>query len=153
VPISVYLFRPRGPWRLFMSPLMKTTLGLCLMAFPALVMGCGKASEDPEVSRRKNDLVQIYEMYSVTAKNTQKPPKQLSDLNRKAMEPLYPEGMRGLQSGQYIVVWGTPTSKDSQAVLAYEKDAPQNGGMVLLGDGSMKHMAADQLNAALKAKG
>src|SRR5437667_10808103 len=105
----------------------KTAFLFFLGVLPALAMGCSKSSGDPEAARRKNDLGQIYEMYTVTAKNNQKPPKQLTDLNRKTWEPIYPEAMQGLRNGKYIVVWGTPASDDSQAVLAYEKEAPQQG--------------------------
>jgi hypothetical protein len=60
-------------------------------------------------------------------------------------------GFQALQSGQYVAVWGV-TADDSRTVLAYQKDATKQGGAVLMADGSVKNMSADELQAALKAK-
>ena len=85
------------------------------------------------------------------AKNYQRTPTKVADLTRREYDTVYGGGVRGLKSGEYIVVWGTIIGESS--VLAYEKDAPQNGGMALLANGIVKTMSANDLQAALKPKG
>jgi hypothetical protein len=127
---------------------------LVLIAISFLPLGCsGKPSADPEMTRRNTDLGAVYEIYSQYVKANQRPPKQLSDLTQRQYQGIYPEGVRALQSGDYIVVWGVNLDKSASTVLAYEKNAPKQGGAVLLTNGSVEKMSADQLNAALKAKG
>ena len=41
----------------------------------------------------------------------------------------------------------------SNTVLGYEKDVPEKGGAVAMGDGSVKTMTAEQFKAAPKASG
>jgi hypothetical protein len=70
---------------------------------------------------------------------------ELKDLP-KVHEALYQK----LKAGTCVVVWGTDFKKGP--VLAYEKDAPTNGGLVLLPKGKVTRMSADQLNALLAKK-
>jgi hypothetical protein len=54
-----------------------------------------------------------------------------------------------------VVVWGTPIKGEGdagndEAVMAYEKAAPTEGGLVLLSAGTVKKMSADELKAVLK---
>lgn len=52
--------------------------------------------------------------------------------------------------GLYVIRWGAPFS---DPVLAYEKQAPTDGGWVLRGSGAVERMTADQLNGLLGQKG
>jgi hypothetical protein len=121
-------------------------------AASVLALGCGssKPAADPEVQRRNSELAEIYESYMQVRKSNGRPPKQLSDL--KPFAGINPVGYQALQNGQYIAVWGVSAS-DAGAVIAYQKDAPKQGGAVLMADGSVKNMTADELQAALKTKG
>ncbi len=89
-------------------------------------------------------------MYAHFIKSQQKAPSQLSDLAKRQYEGIYPGAVAALKQGKYVVVWGV-NSKDSGTVLAYEKDAPTKGGAVLMADGTVKDMTADELNAAKKS--
>jgi hypothetical protein len=131
----------------------RTLVLLVLAALPALALGCSRkgASGDPETIRRQSELTEIYEIYTMYAKNFKHPPKQVADLNQREYQGIYPIGLQALRSGQYIAVWGV-SSKDPGTVLAYEKDAPTKGGPVVMADGTVKTMTAEQLQAALKAK-
>jgi hypothetical protein len=117
-----------------------------------IIAGCGgKTSNSAPEARENLQLKEIYELYSMAMKKNQKPPNQLSDF--KEFSAIHATAMQSLRSGQFIVVWGTSTGKGDQSVLAYEKDAPQNGGPVLLADGTIKNMSGSDLQAAIKPKG
>jgi hypothetical protein len=67
---------------------------------------------------------------------------------------------QGLTSGKYVFFWdvgigdmttgqaGTPTSR---VILGYVANAPTNGGMVLMGDGTVKHMSSHEISTTKKA--
>ena len=122
-----------------------------LLILSVLVVGCsGKPTEgDPDTLHREADLREIYDMYTMYAKRNERPPTQASDLLRKNAEILYSSGVPALKSGNYVVVWGL-SDRNSGTVLAYEKDALAKGGVVLMGDGTVKQMSADDLKAVLK---
>jgi hypothetical protein len=124
---------------------------LVLLAIALLALGCGKnkVDPDPEGTHRKAELGEIHEMYTMHNKNHQRPPRQLSDL--KQYQTICPMGFRGLQDGKYVAVWGV-SSKDARTVLAYQKDAPRQGGAVLMADGTIKNLSADELQGALKSR-
>jgi hypothetical protein len=131
----------------------KTALLLPILALSVLIVGCGgnQAREDPETVRRKNELGQIYDLCMGYLKTNQRPPAKLADLNQKHLQTLYPEGFSALQSGRYTVVYGEGMrGKSAGTVLAYEKAAPEHGGAVLMADGTVKTMTAEELRAALK---
>ena len=69
----------------------------------------------------------------------------------------YPGAVEMLRSGQLVVQWGaplTPEGESTDAVLAYVKAVPEQGGQVLLQDGrTIKTMTADEFKAAPKAAG
>ena len=44
------------------------------------------------------------------------------------------------------------TQGSSNTILAYEKDAPEKGGMVAHGDGSVKKLTADEFKKAIVPK-
>jgi hypothetical protein len=130
---------------------LRIICGLLLFGgVPVLAAGCGKAAEDPKVQRSIAELGEFYEVYMLYAKNNQRPPNGASDL--KEYQKLYPTGMQAVQKGDFVVVWATPTGS-SGTVLAYKKDAPKQGGAVLMADGTIKTMSAEDLQAALKTKG
>jgi hypothetical protein len=132
----------------------KIALLFVFSVVPFLAGGCGgdRSIGDPQEHRRKAELAEIYEIYTGYAKRNQRPPRQWSDLNQAEFQGVYPIGFQALQSGQYIAVWGV-SGKDEGTVLAYEKDAPAKGGMVLMADGTVKTMSANELQAALKPRG
>jgi hypothetical protein len=47
-----------------------------------------------------------------------------------------------------VVLWGSELSADKP--IAYEKSAPDKGGLVLFGTGAPKEMTADELSALKK---
>jgi hypothetical protein len=53
-----------------------------------------------------------------------------------------------------VVFWNVDVTvtDNGKYVLGYEKDVPQSGGLVLMADGSVKHMTASEFTAAPTAK-
>jgi hypothetical protein len=122
---------------------------LLFTVLSVLAVGCGGGP--PAAPPTKNIVLgQIHDMYSHYIKSQQKAPSKLSDLANKRYEGISPTAVAALKKGEYVVVWGV-NSKDSGTVLAYEKDAPTKGGPVLMADGTVKEMTADELKAAKKS--
>jgi hypothetical protein len=68
---------------------------------------------------------------------------ELADLKREM-----PQVYQAIRDGAYVVSWGVPHS--TEAIVAYERDAPSKGGVVLTGDGSVRVLSADAFQAAAK---
>jgi hypothetical protein len=133
-----------------MSFARKTLVLLALAALPFATLGCGsKTADDPKTLTRRNELVEIYDMYTLYAKRNGRPPRNAADLTKK-VDQAHSAGYRALKNNDYVVTGGVDVNQDSGTVLAYEKDAPKQGGMVLMADGSIKTLSADELQAALK---
>src|SRR5262245_31037702 len=82
------------------------------------------------------------------------PPSKLSDLDKR--RSLFPKGYDAIKSGEVVVLWGAPMQGEGQvgkneAVAAYEKNVPTEGGFVLLSAGTVKRMTAEEFAAAPKA--
>lgn len=124
-----------------------------LTTLSLLVAGCGKSPDagNPDEQRYKSVLDELFAMYSGHVKTKQKPPQKASDLTQKDNQTIYPAGVQGLQSGEYVVLFGTDLNASPDAVLAYHKNVPNEGGWVVLANGTVKHMTADEFKAAPKA--
>jgi len=113
--------------------------------------GCGggqpeatPAPKDPEGA-----LNQLGETYRYLSIQKLKTPTQLADLseysgNLEAALPL-------LQSGDLVLFFNVPYSSGSKDVLAHQKDAPTSGGWVLLRNGTVSKLTAEEFKAAPKA--
>lgn len=73
----------------------------------------------------------------------------------------FPLGMNALRKGDIVVVWGVKmiveegsggTQGGTTDIIAYEKKVPTEGGSVLLHNGTVKTMTADEFKNAPKAK-
>ena len=129
-----------------------TLLVLGLLVLLIFTPGCGKKNtleEDEPLPVQQ--LRQISQMALIRGKGSQPRPKQLSDF--KPMEPLYQLGYQALQSGDCIFLWSVyqdaPVDR-AATVLAYEKDAPTNGGWAVMADGTVKHLDAEAFQAVPK---
>src|SRR5262245_36994256 len=117
----------------------KTALLLSLLAAFLPTLSCSKTA--PEGDPEKAELNDFYDLYTTYLKQHQQPPKQLADLATPEYENISPGAVAAVRSGKYVVVWGV-AGKDSGTVLAYAKDAPTQGGLVLMADGTIKTMSA-----------
>ena len=121
--------------------------------------GCGPgagSSATPEAGNVEA-LEQIGEAYRSYILAKRKPPHEVGDL--MSLRMALPAGTTALKNGAVVVLWDAKMSdlaeegsKDSpDVVLAYEKDAPTQGGKVLMLNRTVKSMTADEFKAAKKA--
>jgi hypothetical protein len=125
---------------------------LLLGALAFLPSGCGgQATHDVTPGEvRRLELEEIREMYKLHLTEKHRPPTQLAQL--KPYEAGFTNGYQALQSGQCLVVWGADLSESGgQGVLVYDKDVPGQGGLVLLRDGTIRDMTAEEFKAARKS--
>jgi hypothetical protein len=142
--------RPRSLILERIMSLRKTTSILLLFAIlTILAAGCGRTEQDPNIDSQKIDLEAIYEIYSAHVKNHQRPPASSSDL--KQYERGYPVLSRVLREGKYVIVWGV-NDQDAGTILAYEKDAPTNGGRAVMADGKVKRLDAEAFRVVPKTQ-
>src|SRR5262245_45087911 len=94
--------------------------------FLTCVAACGAFKNAAQRNQRQKELTQIAIMYHNYHDMNNKGPSGVQDLQPFAND--YPEGWRGLQSGQYTVLWGARlqemTDGTSNTVLAYENTVP-----------------------------
>ena len=69
-----------------------------------------------------------------------------------SIEPLIPSAGVAIRNGLIIYVWGASYQASSTSIIAYEKSVPESGGFVLLQDGTVKKLTAEEFKAAPKVK-
>jgi RNA polymerase sigma factor (sigma-70 family) len=74
-------------------------------------------------------------------------PAKLEELTNLKRE--LPQVYQAIQDGAYVVIWGAPYS--AEVIIAYERDVPRKGGVVLAGDGSVRVLSAEEFQTASKA--
>jgi hypothetical protein len=122
-----------------------------LVLSPGLV-GCSSKTSNSEsgAPTAEDALQQIANMIRDYSSSTGRSPSKLADL--ASMKNLYNIGYGAVEKGEIVVVWGTNVGGEGggggTGVVAYEKSAPDSGGAVLLQDGSVKKMSADEFRAA-----
>jgi hypothetical protein len=116
-----------------------------LLAVLLLAPGCSRttptAAADPRILRLK----QIYHMAQMHKKGKRPPATSLADF--KPMEQTSPLGFAALRGGECVFDWrayADPAAPRATTVLAYEKEAPSQGGYVLLLDGTVKAVNAGE---------
>jgi hypothetical protein len=142
---------------------MKAT---CTVSVGALVLallasGCGRIQNAAERAKKSNDLKQLGLMYHSYIDANRKGPASADDLLKAAAgEPGAQAVVQKVKDGKYVLIWGTTITEMQKSpqgstgtVLGYEATAPTAGGLVLMGDGSVKNMTAAEFAAAPKAQG
>lgn len=117
--------------------------------------GVVKTREDPERMKRSNDLKQLGQLYQQYQDAHAQGPARAEDLAPlAAKDPARQAALQAVQSEHYVLLWGVNRSAlpegPSQTVLGYESAAPTAGGLVLMADGSVRAMTADEFQAAPK---
>jgi hypothetical protein len=118
-----------------------------------VVVGCGGGGKsgpgtEPTDKDAAEDVAAMLKEFGEQAK---RPPAGLHELGENASAS-HPLGHGAVQSQQFVVYWRAPvTPGSSTTVLAYHKDVPTKGGIVVMQDGSVKQMTAEEFKAAPKA--
>ena len=126
----------------------------CAVVLLAIVASGCKETRAPHTgvpaNLGENGLEELASVYKYIAQNKEQVPRKLEDLTEK--QAALPTAWGKIESGEYIVQWGAGVSGSGGAVLAYEKSAPDSGGLVLLQDGTVKQLTAAEFKAAPKAR-
>jgi hypothetical protein len=119
-----------------------------------LLAGCSrnKGGVGPPTSP---ELQELSDLLHTAAGASGRPPARLADLDR--YKGMYPRAYEAVKSGELVVLWGSPLKGEgdtgkNEAVVAYEKKVPGEGGYVLLSAGTVKQMTPAEFNAAPKGK-
>ncbi len=115
-----------------------------------LCVGCGGGGGDVTAGDdNKVALEDFGRMLQGLPADNWKPPTNLKELEK--MEPAAPVGVQALKNNRIVYLWGAGYVANGKKVVAYETSAETAGGFVLLEDGSVSKMTAEELKAAPKA--
>ena len=136
---------------------MPQQLRVVLVAFVCVLgaaAGCSGPGGKGETPPQQTTLQDVADMIRAGTKPNGQGPTKLSDLDR--VKDMYPRGYEAVKSGEVVVLWGMAVKGEGEMgkggeVIAYEKDAPNNGGYVLLSGGEVKKMTASEFQSAPKA--
>jgi len=125
-----------------------------LAAGLAFLAGCSMRSV--ERSAPEYGLLQeVNDLLHASAGALGRPPAKLDDLSKH--RSIYPRAYEAVQSGVVVVLWRTALKGEGEAgkdeaVLAFEKATPTEGGYVLMSAGTVKKMTAAEFNNAPKVR-
>ena len=120
--------------------------GLAAGIFIALLglSGCGGGvrESDPEYEKQLRAFSAAYKSF---VDSTRLSPSKLDDLKKDW--GAFPLVREDIQAGQFIVEWGVelePTAAENDLVSQRVRPISENGGLVLLGGGRVRHVTAEE---------
>jgi hypothetical protein len=126
---------------------------LLILSLAAAAAGCGgQRAAEAEAAPGQRALTELAGVLPLF----QKPPTKVGDL--APYRDAAPSAYESVRTGNVVVIWGVAMPGEGDAgkgttdIIAYEKDAPTAGGFVLLHNGTVKKMTADEFKSAPKAK-
>lgn len=135
----------------------KTRRAALLGLMGLTLAGCGGVPDFKPIPPEELGLKELAAAYRDFCAKNQRGPKNLKELQGKGPKQGFPNALALLKSGELVVAWGAPLVADgggADAVLAYVKSVPEQGGHVLMQDGrTIKPMTADEFKSARKAGG
>lgn len=136
-----------------LSPWRNRSASLVAVTILGLFLGCGRKTEVAGDAGVVNSQLQdIWGFYQLYLEEQKSPPTRIEDVEKYAIG--FATGYDAVRTGDCIVRWGVATgdSGNANAVLAHQKEVPQQGGLVLLGNGTIKRMTAEEFQSAAKTK-
>jgi hypothetical protein len=136
---------------------MKKRSLLFLLSIAFSVTGCsGKKDSPADRVKRSNDLKEIGLKYHEFCKIKGKAPEKAEDLIFGEIDA---NAASQLKSGDIVFIYGVSSTElqnsekgSGGTILAYEKDVPEKGGLVLYGDANVQSITADEFKKATLAK-
>lgn len=115
-----------------------------------LAAGCSDAKGTrPIGDEHRAGLQELGEMLKSLAEDGKTPPAKPADL--AAVEPMIPVAGPAIRNGDLVYLWGARYVAGGTDVVAYEKQAPDEGGLVLFQDGTVKELTSAEFQSARKA--
>lgn len=133
------------------------TLFVVFAAGFGLLVGCSsRPGAGGETSAAFGNLLEVNDLLHMAAGETARVPAKLAALDGRP-KSMFPRGYEAVKSGNVVVLWEAPLKGEGEvgkdeAVIAYEKNVPTEGGYVLLSAGTIKKMTASEFQSAPKAK-
>jgi hypothetical protein len=125
---------------------------LVIAALTVFITGCGKSAPNPaelEEETRRIELRDVFGLFELHQTEKRRPPAKLQDV--ATYEPGYTIGFAALQKGDSFAIWGVDVSKkDPNTLLAYRKEVPKEGGLVIMADQKIKKVTAEEFKSLKK---
>jgi hypothetical protein len=128
-------------------------LVLCGLLLALAVPGCG-IRQAAQRQQRSNQLKIIGPAYhDFLDANAGKAPTQASDLQQYVGDAA---AYQALTDGSFVLLYGVKladmTAGSGNTILGYDAGTPQGGGFVLMGDGSVRTVTAQEFQSMPQAK-
>jgi hypothetical protein len=127
-----------------------------------LCVGCGESKEQLQTKRDLMDIGLTYHMFHADRGRGPHNAEELLAYRDPAAGSLPGNAAtqsgvkKALQSGNYVVIWDVeillPAERNSGKVLAYHRDVPEKGGMVVYQDGFVAALTREEFERAPKAQ-
>jgi hypothetical protein len=130
---------------------MRTVCWIGTVTVVGLLAGCsGASAPQGHIAGREEELREVWQMYKDHLDARKRPPAKLQDL--VPYEPAAINGFGALRDGRVVLLWGGSAAPGQPArVPADVKEVPEKGGAVIMQDGTVKTMTADEFKSAPKA--
>jgi len=116
-----------------------------------ILLGCaGCASEAIVDEPIRQGMEDFREFLKYLPTDGKKPPRKLSEFI--PLEPIAPVAAEYVINGQLVYVWGSDLVEGGNRIVAYEKGVETNGGWVLIENGEVKKMTAEEFKSSSKAE-
>ncbi len=115
-------------------------------------IGCGGKPPMGTEPTRNDTAEDVARMLKTFAEEKNRPPAGLGDL--AGMDGPHPLGYPAVARGEYVLFYKVPLATGPEAaktVLGYHKDAPTQGGLVIMQDGSLQTLSTAEFQSARKA--
>jgi hypothetical protein len=129
---------------------------LVVLALALAVPGCARLQDAAQRAQRTNDLKAIGFAYHNYVKKYDKAPTEPAALD-EFLAANYPRSVQALNDGSVVFLYGVKPDelkKPADTVLAYDKNVPEDGGLILMADdqASVKHVTAQEFDKMPQAK-
>jgi hypothetical protein len=130
-----------------------------LLFAAASAAGCGSSPEKAamDTSAEAQGLKNLGKMYGIVSRSLKRAPRTIDELRKAESE--VPGGFNSIGETNVAIFLGAelteppgkPGDDASETVLAYDRMVPLQGGYVLMRDGSVHRMSAEEFKTAKKA--
>ncbi|AMV35961.1 hypothetical protein [Planctomyces sp. SH-PL62] len=111
--------------------------------------GCGSSTESTVSGAEPSPVEQVGQLLRMHREQNRPTPRTLKEAQKSGTA--LPRALEALRSGEVVIAWGLDLEEyGGTSVIGYEKDAPDKGGAVVLGDGTVVELTAEEFQAASK---